>query len=222
MAVVKARNLLLPSKEAEVVERVYLAGFSKADFDFRKLDASTIVTMLLYLRNTDFRFVFFPAERWGVSYSPAENTWSSGRVRVGPWETVLVLIDDWLRYINREMNITDPWAAFAESAEPVRLASDGIDNEDFSPAEQAVILARIEQVRVYLLDAEVRSEQDRHIIMERLDYLSAAVSRLGRFDWRGVAVNVVLELGMLGYVEGANVRHVVEFIVGTVQRLLPG
>lgn len=221
MATTKANNPLLGSKRREVAQRVLAAGFPKGEFDFMEMQASEIITALVYLPDRRYRFDFYPGDNWTVDYSPAEHTSSSGMQGVGDWENVLVRVDWWLSYLKRELDVTDPWAAFAESVEPFNVGGDGTNNEPFSAAEQAAIIERIEQVRVFLLDAEGRSEQDRHIIMERLDYLSDAVGRLGRLDWRNVAVGAVIDLGILGYVEPGSVRHVVEFIVGAVQRLLP-
>ncbi len=38
-------------------------------------------------------------------------------------------------------------------------------------------------------------EEELQVINERLDYLTRAVDRLNRFDWRGVAISTVLSIG---------------------------
>jgi hypothetical protein len=116
----------------------------------------------------------------------------------------------------REAN---PWAEVSED-ERARLVAGPTDNSPFTPPERGEVIARIERIEMFLLDAEVRADQDRHVIMERLDYLKEAAGRLGRFDWRGLAMSTVIDLAILGYLNPKDIRAFVDFIGGTAQHLL--
>ena len=71
-----------------------------------------------------------------------------------------------------------------------------------------------------MLDSEGRAEQDRHTIIERLDYLSDAAKRSRKFDWRNIAAGIVLELGMRGFLDTGMARQALDYLIGATQLLL--
>jgi hypothetical protein len=222
VATIKARNPLLKSLQREAAESVRASGWNGSDFEFVELQVEQVITSLLYRPDHNFRFDFFPGNPSHVRFFPSEDAVSSGMVTVPNWQLVLSRFGAWLGYLKREIDTPDPWAAVAESVESFNLGGDAndIDNSRFTPSEQADVIERIEVLRVRLLDSAALSDQDRHVIIARLDYLTEAVGRLGRFDWSSVAVNVVIGLAILGYVDRADVQQFVSLLVGAVQRLL--
>lgn len=204
----------------QVASKVRAAGMSREWFDFFDRSGEDFdFTSLMYLPDASYHFDFYPgARRWAVEYSPGEDTptkWED----VGDWESALVRVDWWLEYLQRELRVGDPWSEAVAGALG-EVSSGPSDNERFTQEEREQVIARIDQLKTFLLDSEYRSEQDRRIIVERLDYLTEASGRLGRFDWRGVAASTVIDLALLGYVERDTVRHVVDFVVGAVRHLL--
>lgn len=194
-------------------------GMGRESFEFRDLkSADETYTTLVYLPEPDFRFDFHAGDSWVVEYWPgneAPGDWEETR----SWDRALERVDWWLANLQRELDVGDPWAD-AATGELGEVNSDPRNNDPFTADEREALVGRIEQLKTHLLDAEVRSDHDRHVIIERLDYLSDAVGRLGRFDWRGLAVATVIDLGVLGYVERDTVRHVVDFLIGAVRQLL--
>jgi hypothetical protein len=211
---------LLPSQMKAVAARVREAGFTRDQFDFVDVPGGDYdFTALVYLPDTGFRFYFYPASRrWSVEYWPGEDTTSRWE-DVGEWDAVLTRVDWWLGYLRRELDVGDPWAE-AVAGEVAQLGAGPAVNTPFTEPEREAVVARIEQVKAFLLEADFRAEQDRHIIIERLDYLTDATKRLGRFDWRGAAVSGVIDLAILGFVEKDQVRAVMDFLIGTVHKLL--
>jgi hypothetical protein len=219
VAIVKGRNPLLVSKQREVAQRVLAAGFSRSDFEFMDLQAGAQITALRH-QSGKYRFDFYPGDNWVVNYSPAEHTAESGLIGVGQWERVLTQVDLWLSYIRREEEVTNPWAAFAESTEPFDLGGDDDNNSPFSEAEQDEIVRRLGDIRAYLLDQGIVADADRHDVMARLGRIEDASRRLGRLDWRSFAIGALVELALIGYATPEGVRHAVNMLLGAAQRLL--
>lgn len=219
VATVKANSPLLGSKQREVAQRVLAAGFSRDDFDFIDLQARENITALRH-RSGRYRFDFYPGDSWIVNYAPAEHTAESGEIGVGSWENVLVRVDWWLSYIKREQDVTDPWAAFAESIEPFDIGGDTNDNSLFSKDEQDEIARHLADIKMYLLDQGVVADADRHEVMARLDRIEEASQRLGRLDWRSFAIGALVELALIGYATPEGVRNAVNMLLGAAQRLL--
>lgn len=219
MATVKANNPLLGSKRREVAERVFVAGFSRDDFEFIDLQARQNITALQH-RSGQYRFDFYPGANWTVNYSPAEQTAESGDTILRSWADVLVRVDQWLSNIKREEDVTDPWAAFAESVEPFDLGGGEDDNSPFSEAEQDEIGRRLADIKAFLLDQGAVADADRHEVMERLNRIEDAARRLGRLDWRSFAIGALVELALIGYVTPEGVRSVVNMLLAAAQRLL--
>jgi hypothetical protein len=215
----REQRTLLPSQMKAVAALVREAGLPREAFDFVEPSGEEFdYTALVYLPSPRYRFNFYPTSQWAVEYSPADQRTSSWE-EVGNWDSALIRVEWWLTYLKRELGVGDPWAEVTQGG-LTEFANDPADNSPLRADEREKVIARIEQLKVYLLDAGVRSDQDRHAIIERLDYLTAATRRLGRFDLRALAVSTVIDLALIGYVERDTVKHVVDFIVGAAQQLL--
>lgn len=220
MAVVKPTNPLLKSKQAEVARRVSASNLPVADFEFVEMNDSQVITSLLYVPDHNFHFDFFPGDNWVVRYSPGEHTTSSGMQGVGDWVYVLERVNWWLSYLKRELDTPDPWTAFAESVESFNFGSGADDNTPFTPDEQVYLSTQLDQIKNLLLNAGVEAEDDRHAIIAGINRLEEAKGRLGRLDWRGLALGTLFELLLIGYATPDGVRGAVNLLVGAAQHLL--
>ena len=217
------RNPLLPSLQREVAQRVLAAGFARADVGFEQYGGkdNETVTALVHRAHPDYRFVFYPGPDWLVAFAPGDRThWVDDDP--GDWANVLQTVDSWLRYLKRELNVSDPWAAFVESVEPFNLggSEDDDNNTPFTDDERQTISAQLEDIKSYLLKHAADSDTDRHAIMDGMNRANDELGKRGRIDWRTFMLGVLAELIMFGYATPEGVRYAVNLLVGSAQHLL--
>lgn len=215
------RAPLLQSKRNEVFARVSAAGFAPAAFEWTTAIAQDqSCDVLTYRANREFTFTFVPGYEWFVTYSPGEHLAHDSQL-VGDWSYALQRVDWWLSYLRRETEAPDLWSGLVSGTE-LGDVPDKFDNRPFTPDEREDIAGRIEVLRTRLLEMDRVTEEDTHVIVDRLDYLTLATERLGRFDWRGVAAAVVLEFGARGLLDTNFARTTFEYLVGAARQLLGG
>ena len=224
MALIKAEktyNRLLKSKQAEVAQRVRASGLPVADFEFIDIEEDTaVITSLLYKPDHNFHFDFVPSIEFAVRYSPAEHTASSNWQGVGRWEFALQRVDWWLVFLRRELDTPDPWAVFFESVEPFNFGGDQGDNSEFTEGERDAITKQLEKIKTSLLDEGVKSDEDRHAIIDGMTRIEGKLAAMGRLDWRKYAIGALVELALIGYATPEGVRHAVNLLFGAAQQLL--
>jgi hypothetical protein len=100
------------------------------------------------------------------------------------WKQALSQVGDWAAEVQYMTTAPDLWKQFTRQPEvPVGLERSEVDNAPFTPAEQAEISERLEQVQQYLKDTCSLSKQQMVDIEQRLDTVKEASERVGRKDW---------------------------------------
>ena len=106
------------------------------------------------------------------------------------------LRDTVVRYVS-EVYEPDPWGQLRQF-QP--LISDSTftqeDFQSFTPQEKVEIRRSLQGFKRLVYENYDPDEEQQEFIEERLDYLSKAVDRLNRFDWRALAVSVVIGIGI--------------------------
>jgi hypothetical protein len=132
----------------------------------------------------------FTFTRFGPGFP--KDPWSDD----APFEEILTEFERWLnldvaKYLE-EKALPDYWSEIemsgslgAETDVPVG------EGEPFTPEEREEVRRAIRTFRGLVEHHFHPTAQQSDFINERLDYLSRAVDRLNRFDWRGVAVSMV-------------------------------
>ncbi|MEX0803968.1 MAG: hypothetical protein WD688_11725 [Candidatus Binatia bacterium] len=64
----------------------------------------------------------------------------------------------------------------------------------FSEEERQQLKLALSTFRVLLVETFEPTKEQLQAVSERLDYLSAAIDRLNKFDWRGVAISTLLSI----------------------------
>jgi hypothetical protein len=72
-------------------------------------------------------------------------------------------------------------------------AEDGLA---FSPDEAVQIRLAVKEFRLLVIKTFDPSEEEKEVIDARLDYLTEAVDRLNRIDWRSVAITTVITISV--------------------------
>lgn len=99
----------------------------------------------------------------------------------------------------------------------------GEDFESFSSEEKTEIRTSLQIFQQLLVKNYYPNDEQLEFIEERLDYLSKAVDRLNRFDWKGVAVSTVIGIGINLSVDtntGANLLRLLEQAFQSVRLFL--
>ncbi len=118
--------------------------------------------------------------RIGQVYDHFEN-WLSGQV---------------IPYME-EMKQPDSWQQIEQQKQLVSADSlTEYDTSPFTEPEKQQARASIGQFRVLILESFGPIQEQLEVIDQRLDYLSAAVDRLNRFDWKGLALSIVVGIGI--------------------------
>ena len=115
------------------------------------------------------------------------------------FEQVLAAFKRWLeqdiRLAIEEELIPDLWVTASESG----LAPDGQPEQqssEFEPSEREQLKAAITTFHVLLESTFHPTDDQAAFISMRLDYLTEAVDRLNRFDWKSVAISTLITISV--------------------------
>jgi hypothetical protein len=123
------------------------------------------------------------------------------------WRALMERVSRWLGEVKHDLETPDLWAELRSDTELLVATSDETrENTPFTPAEQKEIARALQELgedakSTYALSAAQEQELD-----AKLDYLVDAAGRLGRTDWRGVFVGVMLSLVLSGALPPESVR----------------
>lgn len=114
------------------------------------------------------------------------------------WGTLRPLIQRWLSAVKAETDAPNLWAIAKQSR--AWLTSDVHENAPFTPDERNQIARHLRTIEEYTVKTYQLSEAHQAHVREQLGYLTEAAERVGRFDWKNLAVstfvNIVVTLGL--------------------------
>jgi hypothetical protein len=87
------------------------------------------------------------------------------------------------------------------------------DGEHFTSGEKNQIIDSVEEFRNLIEENFQPLEEQLKDINERLDYLSTAVDRLSRFDWRALALTTAWDIGVLIGLDHDGLRKLSELML---------
>jgi hypothetical protein len=125
----------------------------------------------------------------------------SGVMRANSVEEILREFNDWLmnaaaKYIE-DNQVPDFWEqielykSFVSSSTPRKQNA-----SEFTEEEKDDLRRSVQQFRHLIIENFEPSEKQTEFIDEQLDYLSKAVDRLNRFDWRSLALSIVISIAI--------------------------
>jgi hypothetical protein len=214
---------LLKSQKNEVLRRVEQANFARDDFVWHVTthDPSHVISRLVYRHQGDFLFDFEPQDEfWTGQFSPGEETSSDSQDRPS-FSSLLGVVDDWLTYLRREIEAPDLWSDLIEEGLQGIELGHPTNNSPFTAKERQEIGIGIENARRFALSFNL-SAQIQAEINVKLDYLSAAKERLGRYDWRALALTTAIDVAIAAAFNPDQARHLLQLIASGLVRLLGG
>jgi|ERR1017187_3812889 hypothetical protein len=125
-----------------------------------------------------------------LEYSPAKRTISDKRIFTKDSERVAIF-RKWLRLLKRE-TVPDMWGSLEKTALTKAVSSSALDNRPFTPAEQNLIAARLDEIKAFLLEGEQFNAARAEYVNQEFEYLKESSRRFGRKDWLRVLLGVLI------------------------------
>lgn len=200
---------LKQTERLDVFHLVTNAGFDSADFKWEeKRDHESfrsnmgggdeVAVSVLRHTPTDYymRFGAFANE-----FSPGTSTRIDHDKHEGTWKTRIRSCTTWLKELRKEVEAPDLWASVGqERALANAAASEGVDNNPFTPVERQIISASLNEIKTTLLSMQQFDSRQSAIIDNQFKYLDEAGQRMGRKDWLmlsfGTIVTVIVALSL--------------------------
>lgn len=96
-----------------------------------------------------------------------------------------------------EQDIVDKWNAFQFEIDIFHLLEAGFgDNTNFTNEDSKTISKSLDYLKQLIIDKFNPIDEQLHYMNERLDFLSEAVSRLGKFDWKSQFVSIMISIAI--------------------------
>jgi hypothetical protein len=151
-----------------------------------------------------------------ANYSPGETRRVEQELLYN-WDGHSEHVAAWVRNLVRELEAPDLWS----DAGRLAAGGDEIDrNEPFSPDELHVVREQLQTIRAYVKATYDLNSAQAAMLDKRLTYLEAAAGRVGRFDWRGLAVSVVFNIAWDLAFTSTQAREFVAFVASALGSLV--
>jgi hypothetical protein len=110
------------------------------------------------------------------------------------WRGHLHFVAKWAANLARELDEPDLWMT-ADSGQAFRTSSqDQNSNAPFRVEERRQVHDALQAILTYVKDNKSLSQEQLVVLDARLSYLDEATERLGKFDWRGVALSTLINI----------------------------
>lgn len=179
-----------------------LTDYNDEDFPISKLT----------IRNSEMNFIFKNVlnkwERFHIKYNLFTPNCKSTDWIPNPkvsssfkYEEVITHFNIWINnhakpYLE-EQGYIDLWNNFQFETSIFELTQIRLgDNSKFNTDESSKISNSIENLKQLILDNYETNRLQQEYIIERLDYLSDATNRLGKFDWANMLVSVMISIAI--------------------------
>jgi hypothetical protein len=194
---------LLQTQQNALLVGIELAGFNPDSFSKPYPAVSRRVKDLMVTRIDHQRSAFFFLfDFMDGNLSQRFCVFSPGQSERESWAVVPTFTDQtkhftrWLAYLKNELDAPDYWGAGSSGLfTAVRPRSDE-ENTDFTEEEKKQIAASLRSIKSGIEQLVALNQEQNRFVDERLDYLAKAASRVGRFDWKNLAVSTLLQIAI--------------------------
>lgn len=144
------------------------------------------------------------------------------------WKDKLTSIQAWLRYLKREMEAPDLWAAISNEETLAEAASsEEMEDTPFTPEEVKYLSGAMKEIREYIASTQNLSPEIQSFVNDRINYLEESSKRQGRKAWIHTTIGVLFTIIIGAAFSPSAARELFQF-AGSVlaqilksQRLLP-
>jgi hypothetical protein len=185
----KKKYVLLPSQKNQVFDMIEQTELNPANFEWSETQSKYIenlwVPKITYA-GSEFFYLFdsLGGNTLAATYSPGEEKLIDETGNLSGWALQRTYVSNWLYYLRREIGRPNLWAEIAKyKFHPASEIVTNISNEPFTFQQVEQILFALKQVKTYIEQQKIASEEQMRFVNEKLDYLAEAVKRQGRKDW---------------------------------------
>lgn len=190
---------LMISQKNELLGLIREYGLEPFNFKWNKEGGDST----LRYKDTDFGFaVNIVPGVFNCTYSPGES-FIYDREKVYIWDDVVSIFMQWLSCLKREISQPDLW----KELEKIKMDDlipeldgfefeDKYEREEFSYREVMQIEQGINDIGNYLVEISNGNDEEIQIINQKIDYLTDAVKRMGRTDWKNIFIGVMIDIGI--------------------------
>lgn len=156
----------------------------------------------------------------------------NGLLRSYGFDTIDGIVSRFVKWLNDDLNpydyenkMPDLWAQLEEYR---KIAPSNTifeqETDYFTEPQKTQIRSGIQQFRFLIVDNYNPSREQLHLIDSRLKYLTDGVDRLNRFDWKGMAFNIVFSIATalsLDHTQGQMLFQLLEQALHAAYKMLP-
>ena len=208
-----------------VFQAIKAAGLSPGEFDWEHSEDESILRHRPSGGALAFEGVAGNyATRYSAGDAPVEKRTGLSQFRM------MQQVDIWLGALKLDIDTPDLWAQLQSESRLLGAVSDeAVENTPLSPSEQEEIAEQLRELTAYVRRVYSLSDLQMRLLEERLDYVAAATSRVGRKDWLLIATGMMLSYVLEAALPPDAARDVlgtlltsIGHILGQVPRGLPG
>lgn len=202
----------------EIFRAVRDAGLSPEEFDWDLgADEST-----LRHRPSGAYFVFGGVAGDYTSRYVAGDSQVEERTELSQYR-LMQQVELWLSAVKQDIDTPDLWGQLQDATELLADVSDeAMANTPFTPAEQEEIAGQLRDLRDYVSRTYSVSESQTRLLEEKLDYLAAATTRVGRKDWVLMAAGVMLGYVLTAALPPEAARDILVTLLSSIGHILEG
>jgi hypothetical protein len=187
---------MFKKQKNELLEIITGAGYEPHDFKPTEIGEIFALTF----RDSAFKFEIEPT---GASFKIRRTRFLPGypvvpyALKPVLWSSVEQDFRSWLgtqvkQYLE-ELDTPDLWENISrETPVVVNTMFDDSDTTEFSAEEKSQLRLSISQFRLLIQQNFHPTDEQFGVIDERLDYLSGALDRLNKFDWKSILISSVV------------------------------
>jgi hypothetical protein len=171
----------------QIFEAIQKAGLDPREFDLQDGDDKIFVN---HRSSTSFFTIRYDGKYIGNYVIGDAPEWSYEQYS---WQPLLDRIKRWLEEVKRDLEMPDLWNDLRREAELLGFASEETaENTPFTNAEQKEIGHKLQKLAENAKIMHSFSADQMQDLHTKINYLIDAAGRLGRTDWRGVFVGVIV------------------------------
>ena len=212
---------LLKSQRNKIYELIEQNGLSPSMFAFNEDEKSTGERRIyiLLMKNSEFfyRLRYAGSNRWSANHCPAKVDYEeySGEYE---WLGQMLRLNDWLKYVLRELTIPDRWLRLQTEMEGISITNDD-DSDKFSFQEYEKLKQRVLILKKGI-DALPLLPEQINVFNDKLDHLTEMAKTLNKFDWKSLFAGSIASLIIALSVTPENGKAIWELIKHTFSNFI--
>lgn len=217
---------MLKRQKNRLLEIIREAGLEPHDFTAGSDadDGSPEESFVIRLKNSPVSFTAYPSEGdydyYNICHTLLAPGFPESPVKpdngfIMPFGQVEREFREWLDRVvegyKEEERLPDLWVEVGASPPILQIYREREWNGQFSELEKAEIRSSLDRFRVLLVDEFSPSRAQLEIIDQRLRYVAAALDRLNKFDWLGVAISTLMTIAVALSLDTSKGQQLFEF-----------